>query len=49
MALFGVVVMGKVIYAYIQGIPPEAITMGIIETFNGCFQRRKDYSRPPLE
>ncbi len=27
MALFGVVVMGKVIYAYIQGIPPEAITM----------------------
>ena len=30
MALFGVVVMGKVIYAYIQGIPPEAITMGII-------------------
>ena len=30
MALFGVVVMGRVIYAYIQGIPPEAITMGII-------------------
>ncbi len=30
MALFGVVVMAKVIYAYIQGIPPEAITMGII-------------------
>lgn len=30
MATFGLVVMGKVIYAYIQGIPPEAITMGMI-------------------
>ena len=30
MALFGFVVMGKVIYAYLQGIPPEAMTMGII-------------------
>jgi Co/Zn/Cd efflux system component len=30
MAVFGFVVMGKVIYAYIQGIPPEAITMGAI-------------------
>lgn len=30
MALFGFVVIGKVIYAYIQGIPPEAITMGAI-------------------
>lgn len=30
MATFGFVVIGKVIYAYIQGIPPEAITMGII-------------------
>jgi Co/Zn/Cd efflux system component len=30
MALFGFVVMGKVIYAYLQGIPPEAITMGAI-------------------
>ena len=30
MMLFGLVVMGKTIYAYIQGIPPEAITMGVI-------------------
>ncbi|HJF28558.1 cation diffusion facilitator family transporter [Acinetobacter bohemicus] len=30
MALFGIVVIGKVIYAYLQGIPPEAITMGVI-------------------
>lgn len=30
MATFGLVVMGKVIYAYMQGIPPEAITMGMI-------------------
>ena len=30
MLLFGLVVMGKTIYAYIQGIPPEAITMGVI-------------------
>ena len=30
MALFGFVVIGKVIYAYIQGIPPEAMTMGLI-------------------
>lgn len=30
MAAFGVVVIGKMIYAYTQGIPPEAITMGII-------------------
>ncbi|MFV5491170.1 cation transporter [Acinetobacter sp. ASP199] len=30
MAVFGLVVMGKVIYAYLLGIPPEAITMGII-------------------
>ena len=30
MALFGFVVIGKVIYAYVQGIPPEAITMGLI-------------------
>ncbi|WP_445660484.1 cation transporter [Acinetobacter sp. F16] len=30
MAVFGFVVMGKVIYAYMQGIPPEAITMGLI-------------------
>ena len=30
MAAFGVVVIGKTIYAYTQGIPPEAITMGII-------------------
>ncbi|WP_425918676.1 cation transporter [Acinetobacter sp. TSRC1-2] len=30
MALFGFVVMGKVIYAYMQGIPPEAMTMGFI-------------------
>ncbi|NHB58322.1 cation transporter [Acinetobacter sp. 194] len=30
MALFGFVVMGKVAYAYMKGIPPEAITMGII-------------------
>lgn len=30
MATFGFVVIGKVIYAYIQGIPPEAITMGVI-------------------
>lgn len=32
MALFGVVVLGKVIYAYVQGIPPEAMTMGVIGT-----------------
>ena len=30
MALFGFVVIGKVIYAYMQGIPPEAMTMGAI-------------------
>lgn len=30
MALFGFVVIGKVVYSYIQGIPPEAITMGVI-------------------
>ena len=30
MAVFGLVVIGKVIYAFMQGIPPEAITMGII-------------------
>lgn len=30
MAIFGFVVIAKTIYAYIQGIPPEAITMGVI-------------------
>lgn len=30
MASFGVVVIVKTVYAYIQGIPPEAITMGMI-------------------
>lgn len=30
MAAFGLVVMAKVIYAYLLGISPEAITMGII-------------------
>ena len=30
MALFGLVVIGKTAYAYTQGIPPEAITMGAI-------------------
>jgi len=30
MVLFGFVVMGKAIYAYLQGIPPEAMTMGAI-------------------
>ncbi len=30
MAIFGFVVIAKTVYAYIQGIPPEAITMGII-------------------
>lgn len=30
MAVFGLVVIGKVIYAFIQGIPPEALTMGLI-------------------
>lgn len=30
MALFGFVVIGKTMYAYFQGIPPEAITMGAI-------------------
>ncbi|WP_347454850.1 cation transporter [Acinetobacter thermotolerans] len=30
MAVFGLVVVAKVIYAYILGIPPEAFTMGII-------------------
>ncbi|WP_374667051.1 cation transporter [Acinetobacter sp.] len=30
MAAFGLIVIGKVIYAYVQGIPPEAITMGAI-------------------
>ena len=30
MAVFGLVVIGKVMYAYMQGIPPEAITMGMI-------------------
>lgn len=30
MALFGFVVITKVVYSYMQGIPPEAITMGAI-------------------
>lgn len=30
MALFGLVVITKTAYAYVQGIPPEAITMGTI-------------------
>ena len=30
MATFGFVIIAKVIYAYVQGIPPEAITMGAI-------------------
>ena len=30
MATFGFVVIGKVIYAYVQGIPPEAIATGAI-------------------
>lgn len=30
MALFGLVVIAKTTYAYVQGIPPEAITMGVI-------------------
>ena len=30
MALFGLVVIGKTAYTYVQGIPPEAITMGAI-------------------
>lgn len=30
MALFGCVVLAKVIYAYVQGIPPEAMAMGVI-------------------
>ena len=30
MAVFGLVVIGKVIYAFMQGIPPEAMTMGMI-------------------
>jgi Co/Zn/Cd efflux system component len=30
MAVFGIVVITKTVYAYIQGIPPEAITMGVI-------------------
>ena len=30
MATFGFVIIAKVIYAYIQGVPPEAITMGAI-------------------
>lgn len=30
MAAFGLVVMAKVVYAYAQGIPPQAITMGMI-------------------
>lgn len=30
MAIFGFAVIAKTIYAYIQGIPPEAITMGVI-------------------
>jgi Co/Zn/Cd efflux system component len=30
MAAFGLIVMAKVVYAAIQGLPPEAITMGAI-------------------
>lgn len=30
MALFGFVVIAKALYAYVHGIPPEAITMGAI-------------------
>lgn len=30
MATFGFVIIAKVVYAYVQGIPPEAITMGAI-------------------
>lgn len=33
MAVFGLVVVAKVIYAYMLGIPPEALTMGIIGVF----------------
>ena len=30
MALFGFVIIGKSLYAYLQGIPPEAMTIGVI-------------------
>lgn len=30
MATFGFIVIGKIVYAYVQGIPPEAMTMGVI-------------------
>ncbi len=30
MVLFGLIVIGKMVYAYVQGIPPEAMTMGAI-------------------
>lgn len=30
MALFGLVVIAKTAYAFVQGIPPEAVTMGVI-------------------
>ena len=30
MAIFGCIVIAKSIYAYVQGIPPEAMTMGVI-------------------
>ena len=30
MALFGFVIIGKSLYAYLQGIPPEAMTKGVI-------------------
>lgn len=30
MALFGLVVIAKTAYAYVEGIPPEAMTMGVI-------------------
>lgn len=33
MATFGLVVIGKTVYSYLQGIPPEAITMGVIGVF----------------
>lgn len=36
MALFGFVVIGKVAYNYIQGIPPEAMTMGVIGVLALC-------------
>ncbi len=30
MSVFALIILGKVVWSYLHGVPPEAITMGII-------------------